>query len=197
MGRGRGACKFLGIIFIFSLLLQGSCTAESTNNVSTDILNGTINGTINGKIIGTINSTANNTTNNKDNFQWVLLLPIFLGSLLFLCWVCRFFDEMNFCFIIFILIALLLGFLSFSLHSKEIPGPLIALRISFLIPLIISFIVIVISYEAVKQRKKDESNLIMSLHDIARNFIVIIVILSTNYTFNLWIKFFYPLFCKR
>ena len=183
MKKAGGACKFLGIIFILSLLVQGSCGAESTNTGSTDTLNGTINGTINGKIIGTINNPTNNPTNNTQAFQGVLLLPIFLGSLLFLCWMCRFFDKMNFCFVIFI--ALLMGFLSFNLILTKMFDPILTKMFDPIltgilyipIALIIIFIVIVISYEMFKQRERDESNLIMWIHDIVRNFIVILTVL--------------------
>src|SRR5665647_481173 len=175
MKKAGGACKFLGIIFILSLLVQGSCGAESTNTGSTDTLNGTINGTINGKIIGTINNPTNNPTNNTQAFKGVLLLPIFLGSLLFLCWMCRFFDKMNFCFVIFI--ALLMGFLSFNLILTKMFDPILTGILYIPIALIIIFIVIVISYEMFKQRERDESNLIMWIHDIVRNFIVILTVL--------------------
>lgn len=157
MGRGRRACKYLGIIFIFSLLVQGSCAAESTD-------------------------TRNDTINNTQTFPWILLLPLFLGSLLFLCWMCRFFDRMNFCFVIFILVALLLWLQSpFDLIS--------GIARLILIGLILVFIFGVILYEILKQRKGDESNtrgqsdtidksnLIMGLHDILRNFIIIFAVL--------------------
>ena len=185
MGRVSGVCKFLGMIFILSLLIQGSYAAEESNEADTnlnytinDTLNGTIIGTINGTIndgdngtvIGTINGTLNGTissTRSKiDPFQWVLILPILAGYLLFLCWLCRFFDRMNFCFVSLILATLLLWLLSFDLFQKEI-------RYLFVFVLF-SILVYIIYYEVFSKRKKEnESNPIMYLHDIVRNFIVI------------------------
>ena len=102
MGRGSGVCKFLVIIFTFSLLVQGVCVAESTNNISNDTIaeiNGSINGSINGTINSTINDEKNNTIidiisgtvnvtidgtlKNTQMFSWVLLLPLFLGAFFF------------------------------------------------------------------------------------------------------------------
>lgn len=134
----RGAavtCKFLGMVFILSLLFQGTCAAQVNNEANpnsnytiNDTVNGTIIGTVNGAINGTINDSVNNTTVNgtvvgtingtingtitsiiskTDPIQWFLILPILAGYLLFLCWMCRFFDRMNFCFVVFILITLI------------------------------------------------------------------------------------------
>ena len=113
----------------------------------------------------------------------ILLLPLFLGALLFLSWMCRFFDRMNFCFVTFLFIALLLVPLwlqAVDLISEEV--------LHILIVLILISIFTVIYYEY-KQRKRDKcnkidendasdkNNLIMGLHDILRNFIVIFVVL--------------------
>lgn len=229
-----GPCKYLGIIFILSLLIQGICAAQANNETGSNLnnsINSTINGTItgnlngtlnnttnetfNGTVIGTINGTLNGTISNTQVFPRILLLPLFLGSLLFLCWLCRFFDRMNFCFVSFLLIALLLGLLWRSQLR------LIALILEYvpyiLIVFIFSFIIIIIYYEDKKRKEKkgnnkDESdeknkdneeigyeknednkkeenngkdengekaksNLIMWLHDIARNFIIIFVVL--------------------
>ncbi len=189
MGRGSGVCKFLGIIFIFSLLVNGSCAAEENDETNTNLndpinstLIGTINGTINSTIndatnetiIGVINGTINGTISNKEMFSSILLLPLFLGALIFLFWLCRFFDRMNFCFVIFLLIALLLELL--WLHAVD----LISKVVPYIIVLILISILYVIYYE---RKKRDEnnasgkSNLIMGLHDILRNFIVIFAVL--------------------
>jgi hypothetical protein len=120
MERARGACKFLGMIFALSLLVQGICAAETNNETN----------------IGLYGTHA---------FEWVLLLPIFIGSLLILSWMCRFFDRMNFCFVTFLLMAILLGLLSSNLISGETR--------QFLINLVIIITVIVVLYEAFNQRK--------------------------------------------
>lgn len=122
MWRGSGAYKFLLIIFTFSLLVQGTWAAESTDTSSNDTIkeiNGSISGKINGTIynetnntiIGVINGTLNGTidgsTRNTQMFSWVLLLPLFFGCLLFLGWVCRYFPELTSCFVLFMLLLLL------------------------------------------------------------------------------------------
>lgn len=93
MGRGSGAYKFLGIVFIFFLLIQGICVAEEVNKASMSSNN-------------TVNGTNSNTENNLHVLSSILLLPLFLGSFLFLCWACRFFEEMTFCFVLFMLLLL-------------------------------------------------------------------------------------------
>lgn len=151
MKRAGGACKFLGIIFILSLFFQGICAAEENNETNKN-LNDTING------------------NNTQTFSWVILLPPLLGFLLFLCWMCRFFDRMNFCFVVFILIVLILWLLPLNLISTII-------RYFFVIVLLL-ILGTVIYYEVFSKRKKEnESNTIMNLHDMLRNYIVISAIL--------------------
>ncbi|MFZ2498179.1 hypothetical protein [Methanosarcina sp.] len=115
-----------------------------------------------------LNDTING--NNTQTFSWVILLPPFLGFLLFLCWMCRFFDRMNFCFVVFILILLILLLLPLNSISTII-------RYFFVIVLL--FILgTIIYYEVFSKRKKEnESNPIMNLHDIVRNYIVISAIL--------------------
>lgn len=78
MKRARGAYKFLGMVFALSLLVPGICAAETNNETTTGL-------------------------DSTQTFEWVLLLPIFLGSLLFLSWMCRFFDGMSSCFVLFII----------------------------------------------------------------------------------------------
>ncbi len=193
MGRVSGACKFLGMICILSLLIQGSYAAEESNEANinlnytiNDTLNGTIIGTINGTIndpingtaIGTINGTVNGTINGTisstkskiDPFQWVLILPILAGYLLFLCWLCRFFDKMNFCLVVFALIALILWLFLFA----PLPRELLYALISLLILPILGFI---LYEEFIKKGNGDQGNLIMNFHDIVRNFIVIFAVL--------------------
>lgn len=198
MGRVSGACKFLGMIFILSLLIQGSYAAEESNQANTnsnytinDTVNGTIIGTINGTIndpingtaIGTINGTVNGTISSTiskiDPFQWVLILPILVGYLLFLCWLCRFFDKMNFCLVFFVLIALTLAIFSFDPSSWVIRHAPLGLMSLFII-----LAIAVILYETNETifkikwfQDKLQGNLIMSLHDIVRNFIVISAVL--------------------
>lgn len=115
-----GACKFLGMVFAFSLLVQGICTAETDTETNPDL-------------------------DRTHAFEWILLLPIFIGSLLFLSWICRFFDRMNFCFVTFLLTVVLLWLLSSNLILGEVR--------QFLINLVISIIIIVVLYEAFNQRK--------------------------------------------
>lgn len=214
MGGAGVACKFLGILFILSLPIQGICAAQ-TNNVTSTVLNNSINSTINGTIIGNFNGTLNSTTNetfngtivgtingtlngtisNTEVFPSILLLPLFLGALLFLFWLCRFFDRMNFCFVSFLLIALLVGLLW---HFRLPLMDMILEYILYFLILILVTLSSVIVYETYKQmnneknegnkkegsNEKDEStervknNLIMWLHDIARNFIIIFVVLA-------------------
>ena len=209
MGRGSGAFGFI-IIFTLYLLIQGVCTAEynkinaNSNNVISGAINVTIAGTLNGTVNNTVDNIINETTDEKQPPSWILLIPAFFGSLLFLSWMCRFFDRMNFCFIIFILAALLLFLLlSFdnflqalnytSIESNPASGLNFSsgpsstsgefnyiagktgyfLYLSIIFILIIS-IIIVFLYEIFwKERNKSETNLIMSLHDILRNFIII------------------------
>ncbi|MCQ1536673.1 hypothetical protein FTO70_13545 [Methanosarcina sp. KYL-1] len=193
MGRGSGACKFLGMIFILSLLIQGSYAAEESNETNTNLnytindtlngtiigtINGTINDPINGTVIGTINGTVNGTVSGTisstiskiDPFQWVLILPILIGYLLFLCWLCRFFDKMNFCLVLFVLIALILGIFLFIPISREL---LYALTSLIIFP-IVGFI---LYEEFIIKGNVDQGNPIMNLHDIVRNFIVIFAVL--------------------
>jgi len=89
MGRGSGTFKFVLIVLTFCLLIQG-CYGQSDGS-TTD---------------------SDNSQNTQEpiiieRYEWILLLPIIYGNLLFLSWVSRFFDKMNLCFVIFILIALL------------------------------------------------------------------------------------------
>lgn len=195
MGRGSGVCKFLLIIFTFSLLVQGTWAAEANNETNTNSndtiaeINGSINGKINGTIYnetnktiigiinGTVNGTVEGTVRNTQMFPSILLLPLFLGSLLFLFWLCRFFDRMNFCFVTFLLIASLLVLL--WLHPVNL---ILKLVLYALIALILFFIYTASKYEYNKRKKyennaSDRINLIMELHDIFRNFIVIFVVL--------------------
>ena len=83
-----------------------------------------------------------------------------------MCWMCRFFDRMNFCFVTFLLVALLLWFQSSNLISREIG--------QILIDLIITSIVIVILYESFfTQRTEGKNKLVTSFHNIAENIIAI------------------------
>lgn len=205
MGGSGRACKFLGIFFILILLIQGSWAAEESSEANANsnytindtvngtiigTVNGTINDTVNGTAIGIINGTLNGTVNGTISstrsktgpFQWVLILPVLAGYLLFLCWMCRFFDRMNFCFVVFILIMLIV------LLLRLMPlylGP-DASRIIFIIVLLLLVIILLIilrpaiCYEVFSKKEKkqeNESNPIMPLHDMVRNFIVISVTL--------------------
>lgn len=182
MGGAGGACKFLGMFFILNLLLQGTCAAQANNGINTDLnnsINGTINGTIignfngtisdfnetlngttnetfNGTVVGTINGTFNGTISETEIFPSILLLPLFLGALLFLFWLCRFFDRMNFCFVSFLLIALLLGFLCCSrLSLIDLVFEDILYSLIFLIFILL---LTIIFYENNKRRKNKELN---------------------------------------
>lgn len=222
MGGGSGACKFLGIILIFILLVQGSFAAEESNGANensnytiNDTVNGTIIGTVNGTINGTIIDTVNNTTVNGTvvgivngtingtisstrskpaPFEWVLILPVLAGYLLFLCWMCRFFDKMNFCFVVFILIiliALLLRLLPLNFGPTAI-WILFVIVLLLLIAMVLNILFAAVCSEVFprgennqknesnsgnKSSKTNKSNPIMNLHDIVRNFIVISVTL--------------------
>lgn len=181
----RGAavtCKFLGMVFILSLLFQGTCAAQVNNEANpnsnytiNDTVNGTIIGNLNGTIgnlngtlndttnetfngtaVGTINGTFDGSINNTEVFPSILLLPLFLGALLFLFWLCRFFDRMNFCFVSFLLIAVLAGLL------WRFPLPLIYSILDeflyVLISLIFIFIIFIIFYEDEKRQEKKKVN---------------------------------------
>lgn len=108
--KGSGVCKFLGIILVFSQLVQGVCAAESTNIDSNDTI-----------------------VRNTQTFSWVLLLPLFLGCLLFLGWVCRYFPEMTSCFVLFMLLLLLAVILliGFKYHLVLLLTPLILLPLLY------------------------------------------------------------------
>ncbi|WP_410509959.1 hypothetical protein RSJ42_07495 [Methanosarcina hadiensis] len=209
MGGPGVACKFLGIFLILSLLLQGTCTAQASNEANAnytinDTVNGTIIGTVNGTINGTISDTVNNTTVNgtvvgtvvgtvngtingtiistrskSGPLEWVLILPVLAGYLLFLCWMCRFFDRMNFCFVVFILIMLIVLLLRFMPLDL---GPA-AKRVIFIVVLLLLVIMLLLIltpamlHEVFPPKKKknqeNESNPVMILHDMLRNFIII------------------------
>lgn len=198
MGRASRAFKFVLIIFILCLLIQGSYAVEEDNEINTS-LNETINGTIdstNGttNIDSTTNNAKNSTADNTQKFQWILLLPIFYGNLLFLSWMSRFFDKMNLCFVFFVVIALLVLLLSFFYSLTDILRYLI-LPMSFII---VFATIIAILYEVFFiQRKGDESNLIENLHDTVRNFIVIftglmwpLILLYLNYNDIRYVTFY-------
>jgi len=160
MGRLKGAFKLLFLILILYLLVYGGYAQE--NGIDTD-LNGTID--------GTVNNAASPAAENIQKFQWILLLPIFYGNLLFLSWMSRFFDKMNLCFVVFVVIGFLALLLSFFYPVREIIHYFI-LPLSFIV---IAATVIAILYEVFfMQRKGDESDLIENLHDIVRNFLVIL-----------------------
>lgn len=181
MGVSGAASKFLGIFFILSLLLQGVCAAEESNEantISNYTINDTINDTVNGTIIGTINGTINGTISNTEMFPRILLLPLFLGSLLFLCWLCRFFDRMNFCFVSFLLIVLLLGLLwRFQLPLIDL---ILEYVLYFLIIFIFSFIIAVIFYENKKREGKKGNKKVVSLLLIA-----LLLVLLWSFRFQL------------
>ncbi|KKH46814.1 hypothetical protein [Methanosarcina sp. 1.H.A.2.2] len=160
--KGAGAaCKFLGIVFTLSLLVQGICAAETNNETNPNL-------------------------NDTQAFEWVLLLPVFIGSLLFLCWMCRFFDRMNFCFVTFLLAAILLWLLSSNLISREIH--------QFFVYLIIILIGVVIIYESFfTQRKKRESKPIEWLFNIVNDIIVSFIAIFTAFMWPLVILYFIAL----
>ncbi|MFY1112353.1 MAG: O-antigen polymerase [Methanosarcinaceae archaeon] len=149
MGEVKGVWEFLGLIFILFLLVNGSYAAEEANDTDPG---------------------SKDTTNNVQTFEWVLIVPVAAGYLLFLCWLCRFFDKMNFCFVVSILIALTLALFFLDRVSMKIRYVLIALTI---------FIIFAITaYEVLlKPKKEGEGTLIRNLHDIIRNFIIISVVL--------------------
>jgi len=194
MGRGRGTFKLILIIFIFYLAVQGSSATAldngeaGSNNASPEAIEGTITGTI----TGTINSSTDNTVdtgsgsrlNNEKDYEWILLLPIFYGNLLFLSWISRFFDKMNFCFVLFVLTALLVivifsllysqadlietnnssNFTFYSQVIREIGDDSsifsdFFLIISIIVSIIISLIIITVLYSALFKKRDDESNL--------------------------------------
>jgi hypothetical protein len=189
MGRGSGAFKFILIILTFYLLVQGSYAqngeSSDSNNELLSEINGTIIATINGTITSTVDTETDSELKNIEEYEWILLLPILYGNLLFLSWVSRFFDKMNFCFVLFILVALLLLILFFScfqtiqigtsnysnlsLCSRTILAETddssilsyIFLIIFSVLSLIISVIIIAILYSVFIKRRVDENNLII------------------------------------
>ncbi|WP_164888565.1 hypothetical protein [Methanosarcina sp. MSH10X1] len=188
------------IILIFYLLVQGSYAQNGedadSNNAQLSEVNATIAGTINvtGTINGTITSTVDTETDSGpdtiENYEWLLLLPVLYGNLLFLSWVSRFFDKMNFCFVIFILAALLV-LLLFLFCSQNIPigtGNSSSLPFCFQTVLIgannssilsyffliifviassvIFLVIIAVLYSIFFKRREDENNLIIDKNKV-------------------------------
>lgn len=141
MGGAGEACKFLGMVFALSLLFQGICAAET-------------------------DTESNPSLDDTHAFEWVLLLPIFIGSLLFLTWMCRFFDRMNFCFVTFLLMTILLGLLSYDVISEEIR--------QFLINLVIIITVILVLYEGIFNQR--DGNSLINIFKIFMALIVLYII---------------------
>ena len=194
MGRGSGVCKFLVIIFTFSLLLQGVCAAESANNISNDTIaeiNGSINGSINGTINSTINDEKNNTIidiisgtvnvtidgtlKNTQMFSWVLLLPLFFGCFLFLGWVCRYFPEMTSGFVLFMLLLLLAVILLIGFTRNNL---VLLLTPLILLPLLYEL------YHEIKEidYKNRKLNFVLLLHVILLIEFTILLIGFTKHT---------------
>lgn len=193
MGRGSGAYKFLLIIFTFSLLVQGTWAAESTDTNSNETIkeidgsiNGKINGTIynetnntiigviNGTLNGTLNGTIDGNTRNTQMFSWVLLLPLFFGCFLFLGWVCRYFPELTSCFVLFMLLLLLAVILLIGLTKSNL--------VLLLTPLVLLFLLYEL-YNEIKEidYKNKELNFVLLLNVILLMYFVILLISFNKY----------------
>lgn len=191
MGRGSGVCKFLLIIFTFSLLVQGTLAVEPTDTNSNDTvkeINGSINGKINGTIynetnntiIGVINGTLNGTidgtidgnTGNTQMFSWVLLLPLFFGCLLFLGWVCRYFPELTSCFVLFMLLLLLAVILLIGLTKSNL--------VLLLTPLVLLFLLYELYNEIKEIDYKNRELIFVSLLNVILLMYFAILLISFN-----------------
>lgn len=189
MGRGSGVCKFLLIIFIFSLLVQGTWAVGSTDTNSNDTIkeiNGSINGKINGTIYnetnntiigvisGTVNGTIDGNTRNTQIFSWVLLLPLFFGCLLFLGWVCRYFPELTSCFVLFMLLLLLAVILLIGFAKSNL--------VLLLTPLVLLLLLYEL-YNEIKELdpKNKELNFVLLLDAILLIYFAILLVNFTKY----------------
>jgi outer membrane lipoprotein SlyB len=193
-------------------------TNETFNGTIAGTINGTVNDTVSGTVIGTINGTitdpANGTAIGTINgalngtisgttykihpFQWVLIIPILVGYLIFLCWMCRFFDRMNFCFVVFILIMLIVLLLWLTPLNLSSTATWVIFVIVLLLLIIILLIILfpAVCCEVFAKRENNpgngsnttnKSNPIMNLHDITRNFIII----SATLMWPLLLLYFY------
>ncbi len=193
-------------------------TNETFNGIITGTINGTVNDTVSGTVIGTVNGTITDpangtaigiingalngtisgTTYKIHPFEWVLIIPILVGYLIFLCWMCRFFDRMNFCFVVFILIMLIVLLLWLTPLNLSSTATWVIFVIVLLLLVIILLIVLfpTICCEIFAKRENNpgnesnttnKSNPIMNLHDITRNFIII----SATLMWPLLLLYFY------
>lgn len=147
---------------------------DAINGTVTGNINGTIydatNGTVIGTINGPVNGTVEGTVNKTQTFEWLLLIPLFAASLLFLCWISRFFDKMNFCLVGLVLLAFLFWAFSFDFVSNEIRP--------ILMGLILVLIFIVVIHEIfLKDKNEDKGNPVMNLKDIIRNLTTILIVI--------------------
>ncbi|AKB44169.1 hypothetical protein [Methanosarcina vacuolata] len=192
MGRGSGVCKFLLIIFTFSLLVQGTWAAEANNETNTNSndtiaeINGSINGKINGTIynetnktiIGTINGTVNGTVDgtvrNTQMFSWALLLPLFFGCFLFLGWVCRYFPELTSCFVLLMLLLLLAVILLIGSTKSNL--------VLLSIPLVLLLLLYELYYEIKELDSKNRKlNFVLLLDAILLIYFIIVLSNFTKY----------------
>ncbi len=157
MERGSSALKLILAILLFCTLVQGIYAAEEDNEASAN----------SDEAIGKINDTQ--------TFQWFLLLPIFLGSLLFLSWMCRFFDGMGSCFVTFLVIFFILGAFIFrpelfGIVQKQFYNSGTAFILFFVGAVILIVISMLILGDGDQKRK--------SYLSIARSFMIIFAVLT-------------------
>ncbi len=193
-------------------------TNETFNGTIAGTINGTVNDTVSGTVIGTINGTITDPTNGTaigtingalngtisgttykiHPFQWILIIPILVGYLIFLCWMCRFFDRMNFCFVVFILIMLIVLLLWLTPLNLSSTATWVIFVIVLLLLVVILLIILfpVVCCEIFTKKENNpgnksnttnKNNPIMNLHDIIRNFIII----SATLIWPLLLLYFY------
>ncbi|MDY0130697.1 MAG: hypothetical protein RBR63_11040 [Methanosarcina vacuolata] len=192
MGRGSGVCKFLLIIFTFSLLVQGTWAAEANNETNTNSndtiaeINGSINGKINGTLYnetnktiigiinGTVNGTVDGTVRNTQMFSWALLLPLFFGCFLFLGWVCRYFPELTSCFVLLMLLLLLAVILLIGSTKSNL--------VLLSIPLVLLLLLYELYYEIKELDSKNRKlNFVLLLDAILLIYFIILLSSFTKY----------------
>ena len=147
----------LGTILLFSLLINGvSIVAANTNEQSINTAN--------------VNASAIDIANSTQSFAWVLLLPLFFGCLLFLGWLCRYFEEMAECFIYFISVSpAIIAVLTFIAFYPDILKDIPKLLISVLL-FIMSLVAIFYVRMNLVDKTKTKTQIIKKLIDRTRNF---------------------------
>jgi len=109
---------------------------------------------------------------------WIFFLPIFLGFLLYVCWLCESSEKMKFAFIVFLLSI----FIPFLILMSDLHYTMFFYISLFLfLFLLITFILISLYFTKkpeIPQKRTDFSNIIAETFELVKTFLTVLAILS-------------------